>query len=494
MPAKKVIIIGGGIAGLCAGVYLRKSGFETEILEMHTDAGGLATGWNRNGYTFENCIHWLVGSKPGGDLNSIWREVFDIDQLQFHEGEEYERLEAEGKTLVIFRNTDRLEREFLEKAPEDAATIREFSSAVRKFSSVKMPGGERGLKALVALVKFSRYLPALRRYSKLTMEDFSRKFKNPLLREFFSGGLSEISFLAILFSLAWMNSGNAGYPIGGSLKLIGLIEKNYRSLGGNIRFGLRVKKIIVRDGRAIGVALESGDENEADIVVSAADGYSTIFEMLGGRFLSRKIKEAYETYKPFPSYVQVSLGVADSFKDEPGFLSISLAKPIDIDPGTRRKTLTLRIFNYDPTLAPAGKTAVIAFFTTDQYEFWVNLRANDRARYESEKKRVAGEVVNFLETRFPASKGKVEVIDVATPATVSRYTGNWKGSMEGWLPTPQTGFRSLPGVLPGLKEFYMVGQWVSPGGGLPSGLLGGRAVAAKICRDHGIRFQPKNPK
>ena len=77
MPQKKVLIIGGGIAGLCAGVYLRKSGFETEILEMHTSAGGLATAWKRKGYTFENCVHWLVGSREGRDLHSAWKEVFD---------------------------------------------------------------------------------------------------------------------------------------------------------------------------------------------------------------------------------------------------------------------------------------------------------------------------------------------------------------------------------------------------------------------------------
>ncbi|MBP1769111.1 MAG: dependent oxidoreductase, partial [Candidatus Aminicenantes bacterium] len=66
MSQPKIVIIGGGIAGLCAGVYLRRCGFETEILEMHAVAGGLATSWGRQGYTFENCIHWLVGSKEGG--------------------------------------------------------------------------------------------------------------------------------------------------------------------------------------------------------------------------------------------------------------------------------------------------------------------------------------------------------------------------------------------------------------------------------------------
>jgi phytoene dehydrogenase-like protein len=53
-----MVIIGAGIAGLCAGVYARKSGFATQMFEMHSIAGGLATAWTRGGYTFENCVHW----------------------------------------------------------------------------------------------------------------------------------------------------------------------------------------------------------------------------------------------------------------------------------------------------------------------------------------------------------------------------------------------------------------------------------------------------
>ena len=53
----KMIIIGGGIAGLCAGIYARKSGVATEIVEMHNIAGRLATAWKRGGLTFENCVH-----------------------------------------------------------------------------------------------------------------------------------------------------------------------------------------------------------------------------------------------------------------------------------------------------------------------------------------------------------------------------------------------------------------------------------------------------
>ncbi len=75
---------------------------------------------------------------------------------------------------------------------------------------------------------------------------------------------------------------------------------------------------------------------------------------------------------------------------------------------------------------------------------------------------MAESVIDVLEKRVPGLRAAIEVVDVATPASIFRYTGNWQGSMEGWLPTPKTGFRPLPKTLPGLRNFMMVGQWVCP--------------------------------
>jgi len=494
MNQPKVVIIGGGIAGLCTGVYLRKCGFETEILEMHAIAGGLATAWKRQGYTFENCVHWLVGSKEGGSLNAGWKEVFDIGRLRFFEDPVYQVVEGGGRTLTIYRDPDRLESELLAKAPEDAGAIKELVGLIRKFAKLRFPEGDSRLANAAAMAKMVPFFPALAKYGKLTLAGYAQRFKNPLLRGFFSGGIGDLSFLALALSLAWMAEGNAGYPIGGSLALIDLVEENYRNLGGRIRFKSRVERILVENGRAAGVALAGGETIRADIVVSAADGHATIFEMLEGKFVSERIRRAYETFKPFPSYVQVSLGVGADLGGEPGFLSLFLDRELRIDPQTAEDSISFRVFNYDPTFAPPGKTAVVVFLGTYDHTYWDDLRRADRAGYEAQKKRVADEVTAIFEKRFPKAAGKIEVVDVATPATVMRYTGNWRGSMEGWLITPRTGIRSLPPDLPGLRSFYMAGQWTSPGGGLPSGLMTGRLVARRIAKEAGVRWLGAGPR
>jgi phytoene dehydrogenase-like protein len=484
MGGQKVVIIGGGIAGLCAGVYLRQNGFDTEILEMHETAGGLATAWSRKGYTFENCIHWLVGSKPGAEMNATWKEVFDIDKVMFHVGDVYQVVEKSGDRLTIYRDVDRLEEELLAKAPEDSGAVKEFTNLIRRLARFKMPGGDTFFARLASYLRIIPQMPMMRKYGKLTMGDFAKKFNSPLLREFFGAGLPELSFIAIPFMLAWMTAGNAGYPIGGTPKLIGLVLDRYASIGGKIRYGAKVEKILVDKGRAAGVLLNDGRRLAADIVVSAADGHATLFDMLEGKYTGDKYNKVYETYLRFPSYVQVSLGIAADLKDAPGYLNLALDRKIVLDPKTVASSLSVRIFNFDPTFAPPGKTAVVVFYTTDDDGYWRTLREADRPKYEAEKSRIANETIAALEDRFSAVRGKVEVVDVATPATVVRYTGNWRGSMEGWLMTPGTGFRPLPAVLPGLKDFYMAGQWTSPGGGLPGGLMTGRAVSHRICRDN----------
>jgi phytoene dehydrogenase-like protein len=139
-------------------------------------------------------------------------------------------------------------------------------------------------------------------------------------------------------------------------------------------------------------------------------------------------------------------------------------------------------------MAPAGKTAAIVMIESRNLPYWSELRKSDPQRYREEKRRVGELVVEALEEELGGIKRFVEVVDVATPATWHRYTGNWQGSYEGFLPTRKTMMKNLGFTLPGLANFYMHGQWVAVGGGLPPAGMNGRALAKIICRKHGKRF------
>ena len=63
--SKYIIIIGAGIAGLAAGCYGQMNGYRTQIFELHDLPGRLCTAWERRGFTFEACIHYIFGTAPG---------------------------------------------------------------------------------------------------------------------------------------------------------------------------------------------------------------------------------------------------------------------------------------------------------------------------------------------------------------------------------------------------------------------------------------------
>ena len=491
--SRKIVIIGGGVAGLCVAVYARKCGYEVEVLEQHDNAGGLATSWRRGDYTFETCLHWLVGSSPHGTMHAQWQEVFDIDKLTFVYPEEFVRLEDEkGESLSIYANVDRLEAELLQRAPQDAVEIRRLTSAIRRFAKFPIPDpSEPWPRRARALLHVLPDLPLLRKWSRLSIQEYGKRFTHELLRNFFGNGeMGRLSALALVFSLAWMSERNAGYAVGGSQGIVRLIRARLDQLGGRLRLGAKVEKILVEHDAAVGVQLTGGETIAADWVISAADGRATIYDLLGGKYADPSTDKRYDTdtMETFPSYVQVSLGVARDHSEQAGYVTRVLERPLTLDPDTELERVAFRFFHFDPTFAPLGKTAVTCFLPTRNFAFWTDLQRYDPARYQTEKRRVEEAVVAILEKMVPDIRNAIEMVDVSTPATVIRYTNNWKGSMEGWLLTPGMSFKPLRNTLPGLRRFLMVGHWVMPGGGLPSGLFTARSAIQAVCREDRVPF------
>lgn len=489
--SKKIVIIGGGIAGLCSAVYALKCGYQVEVLEMHDMAGGLAMSWRRYPYTFETCLHWLVGSGPHGEFHAQWQEVCNIEKLTIVDPEEFVRIETEsGESLTIYTHVDRLEAELLRRAPQDSVAIRDLTRSIRTLGKFKMLDPSGGLADnWLNMLRDLPVFPLLGKLSKMSGKDYGARFADPLLRSFFStGDIGKMSAIAMVLSLAWMNTGNAGYCIGGSQALIRLIEEKIAELGGKIRFKARVERVLVENDTAVGVQFAGGETVMADWVISAADGHATIFDLLDGKYVDAATRKTYEERDLFASYLQVSLGVGLDLSPLSPMMTRVLESPLYVDPATDLHNVGFRFFHFDPTFAPPGKTAVTSILPTRNFKYWTDLRNNDLAAYRAEKHRIAEAVIAVLEKRVPGVRAAIETVDVSTPATVFRYTGNWKGTMEGWLVVPGDTFRPLPQTLPGLRQFMMVGQWVMPGGGLPSGPMTARPAVKAICKHDRVAF------
>jgi phytoene dehydrogenase-like protein len=327
---------------------------------------------------------------------------------------------------------------------------------------------------------------------KIHTEEFVQRFKDAELREaLLEMWVPEFSIFFILATFAYLHNKNAGYPIGGSLPMSLAMAKRYTGLGGEIHYGKRVEKILVEGDRAVGVRLSDGTEQHAARVISAADGYTTIFKMLDGKYADEKTREPYEKWPIFPPLLYVGVGVRRSFDDVPrtvSGISYPLREPAEIGDAVQTR-LPVHIFNQDPTMAPPGKTSLVVMLPSN-YKFWSEL-AQDKAAYQEKKDQVARTVVDLLEQRFPGISDQVEMVDVSTPVTFERFTGNWQGSFEGWLITPQnsdTIMKPMSQTLPGLGNFHMCGQWVEPGGGLPTGVMSARRLLKALCKEDGTKF------
>lgn len=496
---ESVVIIGAGIAGLSAGCYCRMNGYSARIFEMHDKPGGLCTAWERKGYIIDGCLHWLVGSAPGNDLYRYWLELGMLQGKTVIDMEQFYRYESpDGHAFTMYCNIDRLEQHMKEISPQDGQRISELAHAMRHLAGMDMmmdkaPELQDAWDKVKMIVKILPYMNDLRKWAKMTIRELVSGFKSRLIRDAMQFWPQELSVMAFIFTVAWMHKKTAGYTIGGSMPLMRAVEERYTGLGGSIDYKSKVVKVLVENNRAVGVLLDSGEKHMADHIISAADGHAAIFDMLEGKYVDDIISSYYTDLPVFTPILYVSLGVNRTFNDVPQLISgltIGLEKQVLIG-NKEHKHLHVRINNFDPTLAPPGKSIITSMIDTD-YGYWKELR-KEPANYKEEKEKAAETVIRILEQRFPGLTGQIEMTDVATPVTFERYTGNWQGCYEGFLTTPRTQMLRMRKTLPGLDRFYMVGQWVSPGGGLPSGVMTGRHAAQILCKRDGKRFKTALP-
>ncbi|XGV97906.1 MAG: phytoene desaturase family protein [Leptolyngbya sp. BL-A-14] len=502
-PSTDIIIIGAGIAGLAAGCFAQMNGYETHIFEMHTLPGGLCTAWQRQGFTFDGCIHYLFGSGQGQPFSRLWEELGVVPKQQFVHHDELLRIsEPGGRTLIVYSNPGRLEQHLIELSPIDSWLSRDFCAGVRALTRFDLSLLQQQPKALMTPADWGRlawkllpFVCPLAQWGKVSAQEFADRFQDPFLRraipQIFSW--SNIPVMVGMSLLAFMHTRNAGFPVGGSLKFAEAIAQRYLQLGGKIHYGLQVERVLIEKHRAIGVRLYNNKEHWADRVISACDGHSTLFSLIDRRYVPRSVKRYYDGHLPIRSQLQVSLGVNRDLSATPHWITYLLERPVVIA-GERRYEIGVKHYCFDPSLAPAGKSVLVVMLTTT-YDYWQ--RIYGRSLYDSEENQESNILIDCLEQFYPGIKADIEVVDVATPLTYERYTGNWQGSSCGWLLTPQTlplMIKGIPKTLPKLRNFYMIGQWVEPGGSVPVVAMSGRSIMQQICHEDRRSFRTNDGK
>lgn len=487
----KVIIIGGGIAGLSAGVYAQRCGFAATVLESHSMAGGNCTSWKLGSYLVEGGMHWLTGSSAKEPLHKLWRTVGALDdsvKISYHEP--FFEYDHEGAPIRMYRDVDATEKHLLAISPSDEKAIKELCNNIRKVKNLAMPiidiqGVKVTKKTYVPATMLFSALSGLRmmnKFSKILRSDYIDRFKHEGIRNLLRSYTNDkTGVITLFFSMGIMARGDGGFPAGGSLPFVQRIVETFTSLGGELLLNTKASRIIVENGCAVGVMVGEKRLNAAAVIV-ASDTMSmeSLFDIPPKADWLDEMRAVTEpTMCTF-----VSLCINANLDKYQKNLMFKLKQQLKI---AEREYEYINVNNYanDPYYSPQGKTVLTIILDGDTYDFWKKAQAENR--YSEEKQKIATAIIAALSTQMPEMAETVEICDVATPLTYERYCGNWKGS---WMTemTPSIKMTTYPAVIPGIAGVYFAGQRMQPPGGLPTALASGRTAVQYLCRDTGTVF------
>ena len=484
----KIIIIGAGISGLTAGIYAQKCGFESVIYEKNSNVGGLCTSWNRDEFCIDGSIQWLCGTKPNTSLNNLWNAVGAFEKTKILHPEDFYSVDYKGQKITLWRDLNRFYNEALEIAPEDSEEIEKFVKYVEKLKNSDMFYFE---KAPNILENENEKNKALKVYYDLLDEigsescyQYAKRFSNKAL-SYLIEMFRKFSIIWLVSNYAYFCCGNAGVPEGGSLRMAMRMEEKYKSLGGKIFKNFPVKNFIIEKDSVTGIVLENGQKYYSDYFISSCAPWIAF-----DKILNRKSKDLFYLFDSYKhsvfSFIYIAFDVSVDLSDYPRKIYWELD-------GIEEKWKSGMFVNYsyDKSFAPKGHTIIISNLsqTENQYDLW-DLYYKDKDLYNRLKLKIAANTQKRIELKYPEFKGKIKLLDVATPVTFNRYTGAYKGAFQTFYGTFDKLMHNKYFCKIDYKNLYLTGQWTLPfsEGGCPVALLSGKFVVENICKDLSIPF------
>lgn len=483
---KKIIIVGGGISGLSAGIAAIKQGFEPLILEKNPVLGGMCTGWKRKGFDLDGCIHWITGTKKGTQLYEMWKSIGAFSDEEIFHMPSWGTIDYEGTVVPFYTDLEKAEKAWIEISPEDEKRIKKFFKTVKAYIKVELPTeaptAYLSYKTLFKFIfKLIRYFPTYELGLFSSCDHYAKKFKHPALRY----AITHIqpgkgNLYSMIFSYANIASGNGGNIKGGSLKFTENIVKKYESLGGQYLLNTNVTKVNLRRRKATGVTTSDGKVINGDYVVTCCDANYALMKLLNSKFPVIKLARRYNKPKkhPAPSCVLLHFAVEDMVDvDTPYSFSI---ENFSIG-GYKVDHINMRSLAYDPMYVKGNKTVVQVMIDqySKHYDYWENLYKN-KDFYNVVKETLAKIVMINIEKKFPSLKGKITLLDVATPITFNHYVNASRGSYMGFLYNWYSPALMISGKVPFVRKFYLSGQYVQCPGGLPLAMVAGNHSIQRI--------------
>jgi phytoene dehydrogenase-like protein len=517
------IVIGGGHNGLVNAAYLARAGLRVlELEQRHVLGGAAVTEEIYPGFKFTVFSYVVSLLRP-----EIIREL----ELPRH-GLTILPLESTITPLpngdYIFRGSDAHEtfRNIQRFSPRDAEASREYghtmyqmAKAVKYILGIRPPDPTSlNPRELLALLKLGKHFLSIGEDNLYTLVKLMTMGSADFLEEWFETDplIATMSASGIIGTFLGPRSPGSAYVLlhhymgeidgvfrawgfakGGTGGISEAIASSARELGAEIRTDARVAKVLMRGDRATGVVLESGDEIQANLVVSSLDPKLTFLKLVDPGQLPDDLVERVSHFETQGSSGKVNLAL-DALPDMsclPGN-GPHLRGAISISPSvdyierayddakygrfSRRPYIDAIIPSLiDPGMAPPGKHVMSCFVQYAPYYL-------AEGTWQDQREAFGDAVVETLSEYIPNLKKIILHRQVLSPWDIEEKIGMTGGNIfQGELSLSQLFFlRPAPGYAQyrtPIRGYYQCGSAAHPGGGITG--APGRLAAMEILRD-----------
>ncbi|MEO1201877.1 MAG: NAD(P)/FAD-dependent oxidoreductase [Pseudomonadota bacterium] len=503
------IIVGAGHNGLACAALLAKAGQDVLVLEAADHVGGAAvTREFADGFQVSGCAHLVTQLQP-----AVMREL-KLNPSYARQRLATIALAEDGRHLKVEGDT------VSGVSDDEAMAYLAFSERMQRFADLlnrqflktppRLGSGERGDLLALAKLGFD-----IRRLGKRDMQDLLRligmnihdevqeHFDHPLLKGAISldavmgthlGPRSPNTILTYLYRLAG-GRGNARIPAGGMGPIAGQFAKAARDAGATIQLGAAVSRIVVDNGRVVGVETADGACYESYRVVSNADPKRTVLELVGARHVEAGFAQRIKRLRAEGNAAKLHLAL-DGLPTVAGLGDDDFGERLLIAPDEH---YVERAFNpakygeyspepvfeitfpsvHDVSLAPAGQHVMSAVL---QYAPYALKEGWDYASRSALLDTAMATLARFL----PGLEQRVIASELLTPADIEREYritgGHWHHTeltLDQFLfVRPISGAAQYAMPLDGL---WLCGAGTHPGGGV-SGAAGRNAARQILSR------------
>jgi len=489
--------VGAGLGGLSAAACLAKNGLEVDVFDRNPHPGGYACSFVRGRFEFEASLHEMSGIGPPENRGGAYRmlEACDVARrVEFLPIDEFYTSVYPDFKVTIPHGWEAAEEAYCRHFPNERKGVHRllgFMKSVKDELSM-VSGNPNAFDLLTFPVRGSHLI---RSAGLTTAQVVNREISDPRLRALFCNiwgyyGLPPSRLSWMLFAIAngtYIDHGP--YHIKGtSQALSNAFVESIEDNGGRVHLREGVTRIDVKGDLVTGVVTETGNEYPAGYVVCNANPIHTCFDLIGAEHIPRSYLKGLAEGHVALSTFNIYMGL-DCTADELGVRGHEIFYSENYDQDEhylagfsvgRQQSFALTNYNHvDPAFSPPGTSVMVITCTVDGGA-WSRVAPE---RYVETKNMMAEELLDAANRFVPGLKEHIEVIEVSTPLTNMRYSGNPGGSIMGFeFDVTGSPMLRLPNRGP-LEGLYHANAWVRPGGGFETVISSGAMATAEVMKD-----------